>query len=81
MMNAEATAENRPAFSLISMCPWELYMGSAHKDQGRVQIFIIFLEEFLVVLLSHCMVVFVEFGPMVLLTSGRCVLFLAARRP
>ena len=54
-------------------------MGSAHEDQGRFQVVVMFFVEFLVVLLSQLVVVFVELGSIVLLIPGELVLFLTAR--
>ena len=50
-----------------------------HKDQGRVQVLIVFLEEFLVIFLRNLVVFLVELGLMIFLI-GRYALFPAARR-
>jgi len=42
MMNAELTAENRPAFpSLISVSSTKGGNRTTHEDEGRVQVFVI----------------------------------------
>ena len=68
-MNAEVTAENRPACD-----PNEhvriLGTQAAHEDEGRVQIILILLHELLVIPLGLLVVVPVEFRPRISL-SGR----------
>ena len=50
--------------------------SGAHKYQGCVQIFIMFLEKFFVVFLGHFSVVLIKLGLMILLAiGGCCVLF------
>ena len=49
----------------------------AHKDQGRVQILIVFLEKFFIVLVGYLAIVCVESSLMVFLNQ-RDVLFLTA---
>jgi len=59
MMKAEVTAENRPACDPgqhAGIRP----TGETHKYQGRVQILIICLVEFLVILLGHLVIILVE---------------------
>ena len=61
MMNAEVTAENRPACGLIQHPEVQLEKKcKTHEYQRRVQILLISIHEFLVVLLSHLAVVSVE---------------------
>ena len=52
-------------------------MGSAHEDQGRCQIVVMSLDEFLVVFPSNFAVALVEFSSMALLVSGQPGLFFA----
>ena len=49
-----------------------------HEDQRRVQILLVFLEEFLVVFLRDLMVLLVELG-LISFLDGRCALVPAAR--
>ena len=68
MINAEVTAEKKqpmPQFSVRSSKPTR-----AHKDQGRVQIFFMLLEKFLVVLFGHLVVALVEPSPMIFLSRN-----------
>ena len=55
-------------------------MGSAHEDQGRCQIVVMSLDEFLVVISSDFAVALVEFSSMALLISGQPGLFVASRK-
>ena len=76
-MNVAATAENKPAWYPDQRGSTISPIGT-HEDQGGVQVFIVFLQEFLVVLLGHLSIVLVEFSLKVFL-DGRYVLFLATR--
>ena len=77
MINAEVTAENRPAcdlgqYSLVrETC-------QTHEYQRRVQVFVISLHEFLVIFLGHLAVIFVEPSAEFVL-GGRGVLLYTAR--
>ena len=67
MMNAEVTAENRPA------CAPSQYIYTetppmTHKYQCCVQILIIFLHEFLIIVFSFPPIMFIEFGAKLILT-------------
>ena len=55
-------------------------MGSAHKDQGRCQIVVVSLDEFLVVIPSDFAVALVEFSSMTLLVGGQAGLVFASRK-
>ena len=77
MMNAEVTAENRPAYTRLSALLSKFVR--THEDQGRIQILVAFLEELLVVLFGYPTVVFVEPSPMIFLSGDR-LLFGATRR-
>jgi len=76
-MNAEVTAENRPACEpnqhVIDMRNVE-----THEDQGGVQVFIIFLDELSVVLLCFAMIHLVELSSVILL-GWWCVLLVTVR--
>jgi len=59
MMNAEVSAEKRPACSSTQyMCTQAPSM--TYKYQGRVQILVAFLYELLIVLICFSFVMFVE---------------------
>ena len=77
MMNAEVTAENRPACKLGQHIG-DMRDTNTHKDQRGVQVFVIFLGEVPVILLRFLVVHLVELGSMTLLGLRR-VLFLTAR--
>ena len=64
MMNAEVTAENRPACDRVSAPTRARH--ETYEDQGRVQILVVLLHELSIVLLGLLAVVFVESGTMVL---------------
>ena len=66
-MNVEATAENRPALFADQhrRAPIRTWRET-HEDQGRVQIFIVFLQEFLVVFFRHFLVVLIELSLIIL---------------
>ena len=68
MMNAEVTAENRPAYH-----PHQLASTGTpretHKYQSCIQILIMLLHEILIILLSLLAVVLKELSPMVLLSG------------
>ena len=65
-MNAEVTAENRPACE-----PSQRIIGTrdvkTHKDQGGAQVLVIFLDELSVVLLRFTVVHLVELYSVILL--------------
>lgn len=63
--------------TLISTDPSETRHGT-HKYQGRVQIFIVLLEELLVVFLGHLLIVLIKLS-LVNILSEKDVLSLAAR--
>ena len=69
MMNAEVTAENRPACNLFSACTAE-FDTKTYKNESGVQILVVLLHEFPIVVPGLLPVVFVELSPRVLL-SGR----------
>ena len=77
MMNAEVTAENRPACrprqhtSARNPC-------ETHEYESGVQILVVLLHEFLIILLSLLAVVLEEPSPVILL-DGWCILFPVAR--
>jgi hypothetical protein len=73
MMNAEATAEKRPAYHAMNKNAFAGTTYGTHKDQSVVQVPVTFLEEFPVELLSHPMIFTVEFSSVVFL-DGRRVL-------
>ena len=77
MINAEVTAENKPACVTGQHAFTKTPCGT-HEDQGGVQVLVMFLEELLVVLFCHFTVVLVELIPVILL-SGDCVLLRAAQ--
>ena len=77
-MNAEVTAENRPACG-SSQHVFTLTSFTTHKYQGRVQIFVIFFHEFLVVIVGFPPVMFVELRAKVVLI-WRQVRFFTVRR-
>ena len=68
MMNAEVTAENKPA-----CCPYQRMIAEiswrTDEYQGCVQIFVIFLEELFIIFLPHLPVVVVESGLIVFLSG------------
>jgi len=66
MMNAEVTAENRPACDLSQhMCTWT--SPTTYKYQCCVQILVIFLHELPVVFIGFLSVMFVEQGAKIFL--------------
>ena len=77
MMNAEVTAENRPAYK-----PSQHIVDTrdihTHEDQCGVQVFVVPLSELPVVLLSFVAVYLIELGSVIVLGLWR-VLFLTAR--
>jgi hypothetical protein len=75
MINAEATAEKRPAYRSDE---YGLVENSriTYEDQGGIQVFIILFQEFLVVFFSNLAVYLVELG-LVVLMSGQSILVLA----
>lgn len=77
MMNAEVTAENKPACTPGKEKFVQSECGT-DEDQGRVQIIVMFLEESLIILFGHFAIVLVEPRPMILLSRNR-VMFLAMR--
>ena len=64
MMNAEVTAENRPACDTDQRVFTQTPRGT-YEDESRVQIFSVSLEEFLIVLFSYLAIVIVELNLMV----------------
>ena len=76
MINAEVTAENKPACA-PSQHEEINNSGKTDENQGRVQVLVVLLEKFLVVLLGNLPIVLVELCPVILL-SWYCVLFRAA---
>ena len=51
MMNAEVTAENRPAYHVMDNNAFTDSTCGTHEDQGCTQILVIFLEKIPIVLL------------------------------
>ena len=78
-MKAEVTAENKPACTPNQYEPIKT-RWKTDEDQGRAQVFVMFLEKFLVILVGNLAVVLVEPSPMSLL-SRNCILFRATRGP
>ena len=68
MMNAEVTAENRPACKSGQHIV-DMRDINTHKDQRGVQVFVVFLGELPVILLSFAAVHLVELGSVILLGS------------
>jgi len=68
MMNAEVTAENRPAYNLRQH-EWTKDSCKTYKYQRCVQILVVFLYELLIVLLRFLAVVLIEPSPMVLVRT------------
>jgi len=77
MMNAEVTAENRPACSPSQRIIDTRNMNT-HKDQGGIQVFIVSLDELSVVFLCFTTIHLVELGSAIFLCWLR-VLFVAAQ--
>ena len=76
-MKAEVTAENRPAYDASQhACAWTMH--TTYEYQRRVQIFIMFLEKFLIIFLGLLAVMFVEFAAKIL-GRWRQAFFLAGR--
>ena len=65
MIKADATAENKPAYSpRINIRSTERSRRTredAHKDQRGIQVFIVFLDEATVMIVSHPLELIVEF--------------------
>ena len=59
MMNAEVTAEKRPACSSTQYM-WTQASSMTYEYQGCVEILVVFLHEFIVVLLCFLTVISVE---------------------
>ena len=68
MMNAEVTAENRPAFG-PSQDNHIKTLGGTHEDQGRVQVIVVFLEKILVVPFGLLVIALIE--PSLVILFGR----------
>ena len=64
MMNAEATAENRPAFYPCQRVSTKA-IRRTHEDKGCVQILVVLLHEFPVVLLGLLTIVLKEPSPVI----------------
>ena len=68
MMNAEVTAEKRPACSSTQyVCTQASSM--TYEYQGRIQILVVFLHEILVILLCLPSVMFVELSAKICLVG------------
>jgi len=71
MIKAVVTAENKPAYPLMSShknrggCE-----NNTHKDQRCVQVFIVFLDEVKVVRVGYTLEFIVEFGAGIVSLSG-----------
>ena len=76
MIKAEVTAENKPAY-IPGQCEPIETRRETDENQGRAQVFVMFLEKFLVIFLGDLAVVLVEPSPMSLL-SRNYILFRAA---
>jgi hypothetical protein len=69
IMNAEATAENRPAYMRTEIDPGKSETKKKHaeletyKDQCSVQVLLVFFDEILVKFIRLFLVKCVEFGP------------------
>ena len=66
-MNAEVTAENRPACE-PSQRVKDIGNIHTHKDQGGVQVFIVSLDKLSIVLISFAAVGVVELSSVILLS-------------
>ena len=74
MINAEVTAENKPACTPHQYASIEVQWRT-DEDQGGVQILVVLLQEFLVVFFGNLAIFLVELSLMIFL--GRwCLLFL-----
>jgi hypothetical protein len=60
MINAEATAEKSPAYNHPCQRMRVRLLHTTHENQRRVQIFIIFLHELLVILFGFFVIVLVK---------------------
>lgn len=69
MINAEATAENKPACDPSEHAFVQTSTGT-HEDQGRVQVPAMFLEKFAVVLLRHIVIACVEMNPVIIMSRN-----------
>ena len=69
-MNAEATAENRPACDQVSVCTANHFRYKTHEDESRVQILVVFLYKLLVIIFCLLAVVLKEPRPLILLSDG-----------
>ena len=77
MINAEVTADNRPAYCASKYMPIKVSWGT-HKDQGCVEVLVVFPQEFLIMFFGHLQIVVVEFVP-AFPPGGRFILIPAAR--
>ena len=73
MMNAEVTAENRPAWK-PSQHIIDTRNINTHEDQRGVQVFVMSLGELPVILLSFVAIHLVELGSVIVLGSWRVLL-------
>ena len=61
MMKADVTAENKPAYFQRGVhTNVEIYGGNAHKYQRAIQIFVVFLDEIVVVIVRRALEFIVE---------------------
>ena len=61
--------EQTGLYHVVRMSSFKRRRGT-HEDQSCAQVFVVFLEEFLVVLFCHLVIVPIEPGPMALYRAG-----------